>query len=186
MDTNYDPHMLQLYFQYGRLTAKTLGSLLSELGEMADIGAGIYGKHYAIPMHLPTLEIETARTGDSFKMTLGEGWLPSVSKGKNDDIVINIPKKLGIPLLIGYLLLRAAQMGLNLHNELLDDRIKQIELKLKQQELNKVMKSEHELVPQLLPKANITVKNLFQNEDIKIFQIYDIDIINRKGNGIKK
>jgi hypothetical protein len=59
-------------------------------------------------------------------------------------------------------------------------------LKLKEQELGKVMKTDGELVRELMPQATNTVKALIHNEDITVFQVYDIDIINRPDERRKK
>jgi hypothetical protein len=186
METQYDAHVLPVYLRYERLTAKTLGHLLNELGGIADFAAETYSRHCLIRVPLPMLEVETVRTGDSIKITFGEGWLPTVSTDKDNDIVINTPKKLGIPLLVGYLLLGAAEKTMNLHNEYLDGQLKRIELKLKEQELGKAMKPDSELVPELMPQATNTVKALVHNGDITVFQVYDIDIISRPDDRRKR
>lgn len=178
MDAAFDPHILPVYLRYNRLTARTLGHLLTDFGDIADTAAQAYGRQFAGLVHMPSLEIETAQTGDSIKFTLGEGWLPSISSDNNHDIVINTPRKLGIPLLVGYLMLSAAEKVLDIHSNILEDRIKQIELKLKQEELNKIMTLDHESAPQLLRQASGTLNTVFINQDITVFQLYDIDIIN--------
>jgi hypothetical protein len=187
METTYDAHIMPVYLQYDRLTAKTLGRLLNELGGMADFVSETYARHHLTRMPLPTLEVETICTGESIKLTFGEGWFPSVSMDKNNDIVINTPKKLGIPLLVGYLLIGAAEKALKLHNDFLDGHLKHIELELKQMELElkqheikKDLKMDSVLIPELIPQATNTVRALVQNTDITVLRIYDINIINRK------
>lgn len=185
MDITVDPHILPMYLQYERLTAKTLGQLLAGMGGIADSAAQMYGRHYATGMRMPSLEIDSAQTGESIKFTLGEGWLPSISADKDHDIVISTPRKLGIPLLVGYLMLSAAEKVLDIRSKCFDDQIKRIELKLKQQELNKIMKPNKEAVQQLLPLARDTVGTLTHNTDIRVFQVYDIDIVNVQQRGRK-
>lgn len=75
---------------------------------------------------------------------------------------------------------------MNLHNEYLDGQLKRIELKLKEQELGKAMKTDSELVPELMPQATNTVKALVHNADITVFQVYDIDIISRPDDRRKR
>ena len=177
MDITLDPHNLPIYLRYERLTAKTLGHLLAGMGGIGDSAAQIYGRHYAIGMRMPSLEIDSAQTGDSIKLTLGEGWLPSISADKDHDIVISVPRKLGIPLLVGYLMLSAAEKVLDVRSKCFDDQIKRIELKLKQQELSKVMTPDTKALPQLLPLARDTLGTISHNTDIKVFQVYGIDIL---------
>ena len=173
-----DPHILPVYIKYERLTAKSVGGLLSSWGTIADVFSRAYCTEFLIGERLiPTLEIDSVHTGDSIKFTFGEGWLPSLSKDSENDIIINVPKKLGIPLLIGYLTLSASQQVLDVQNTYLDNRIKQIELQLKQTEIDKIRESRFEESQKAMSQIKETVSQLIYNHNFVSINIYDIDII---------
>src|SRR6266581_3787664 len=86
----------------------------------------------------PELELVEVQTGESIKFKFTERALPSISSDKENDIVIGVPKKLGIPVLMGFLLLSAAEKALDMRNKYYDGQIKQIELQLKREEIDKI------------------------------------------------
>jgi hypothetical protein len=153
-----------------------LSSGLAALAEMAV--EGYYGVTGEDPTQFPTLEIESAHTGESIKFKFGEGWLPALSTDTTDDIVIEVPKRLGIPLVVGYLLLNGAKSALDLHNSCLDGRLKQIELQLKENELHEKLSGVRGAPDALQSKSVTIVNNLLQNRDYTSFVVYDIDILN--------
>ena len=174
-----EPHILPVYITYTRLTSTSLGYLLSSWGQIADHisenYADINGIKYTI---FPTLEIESVHTGDSIKFIFGEGWIPTITSDKNNDIVINIPKKIGIPLLIGYLMLSVASNTLDVYNKYLDLKLKQIELQLKKTEIRKIIEKKPFIVKELNHHALKIYNSIIENKDFKTFLIYDIDIKN--------
>lgn len=176
------PHSLQVYLGYRRLTTHSLGRFLSELGSVADISVRIYADTFALsPEGLPTLEVQAAHTDDSIKFTFGEGLLPSVTTDEQHDIVINIPKKLGIPLLVGYLLLNGASQALNVRNAYLDGRIKELDIQLKESEIRKALEKSPSVAQEVQHQATEVVDAIMRDKDYLKFVIYDIDVLQIPG-----
>ena len=103
------------------------------------------------------MELSEANTGDSIKFKFIERALPSISSDKENDIVIGVPKKLGIPVLMGFLLLSAADKAMDMRNKYYDGQIKQIELQLKQEEINKIRRGSEIKAPEELEKQSQTI-----------------------------
>jgi len=176
--TQVIPNTLDIYIKYERLTVRSLTDLCSGIAELADIVLDFYGNVTgSLPNQLPAIEIEEAHTGESIKIKFGEGWLPSVSSNEDDDIVIDVPKKLGIPLLLGYLLLNGVKATINMHSTYLDNQIKQVELQLKKNELQDKLSKSKKSSEVLQKKAVNVVNTIIQNNDYRSFVIYDIDIL---------
>lgn len=153
---------------------------------LAQISNGIVFAHAEIlrrrPQEFPAFEVLTVATGESIKFTFGEGWMPSVSSNENDDIVIDVPKKLGIPLMVGYLLLTGAQQSLDVYNTHLDNQIKAIELELKETELQKTLLSSKEHVAHLQHKGKEFVTVIQKNEIYQVFEVNGVSILGCRNN----
>lgn len=178
MATSYplSPDTLPLYIQYKRLTVRSLAQLYIGFAEVSERSIRLYAEAAGMrPDRLPTLELVTARTGDSVKFTFGEGWLLSISSSEEHDIIVDVPKKLGIPLLIGYLVLGGAKLVLDVRNAHLDTQIKQIELKLKKTELGKTLSPQ--TTAALSDQAAHVVYQIIDNRDFSSFVVYDVDIM---------
>lgn len=80
------------------------------------------------------LEIESINTGHSIKIKFKEGWNPEI-RFENNEIEVGVPKKLGVPAIILYLLLIGFQKSLTLSNQALDNQLKEYEIELKKIEL---------------------------------------------------
>jgi hypothetical protein len=175
-----DPHKLNVYLSYNRLTLKSFGKFCSIWGSIADEYSVQYQEIAGFQSDpSPTLEISTIHTGDSVKFTLGEGWLPKISSDENNDIIINTPKKIGIPILIGYLMLTACGKILDIQNKYLDNKIKQIEYELKKDELRyKTLEKSYEK-GELEYRSKEGMNTFIQNNDYNIIKIYDIEVLNR-------
>lgn len=173
-----DSHSLEVFIEYKQLTASSLGSFLHALGSVGDTAARSYADMLgARDLNLPMLLVDAADTSNSIKFTFGEGWLPGVSSNEEHDIVVNVPKKLGIPVLCGYLMLSCAEHLLQARNDYLDTRIKAVELQLKEAELQQVLGKKDELLPRLSRKLTASVREIMDNPDFNTFRIYDIDLI---------
>lgn len=178
MATSYplDPDSLPLYIQYKRLTVRSLAQLYQGFAEVSEHSIHFYSETAGVTLdRLPTLELVTAKTGDSIKFTFGEGFLPTISSNEEHDIIVNVPKKLGIPLLIGYLVLGGAKLVMGVQNAHLDTQIKQIELQLKKTELGKTLSSQ--ATGALNEQAAHVVHQVIENRDFTSFVVYDVDII---------
>lgn len=179
------PDTLPLYIQYERLTVRSLAQLYQGFAEIAEHSILLYAKAAGVkPNRLPTLELVTARTGDSIKFTFGEGLLPTISSNEEHDIIVNVPKKLGIPLLIGFLVLSGAKLVLDVRKAYLDTQIKEIELQLKKTELGRTLSSQ--ATGALSDKAANVVYQVIDNRDFNSFVVYDVDIMELRNNSERK
>lgn len=175
-------HSLELLLTYEQLRASTLGDFLGIIGHLADEVSERYSHEERIQTgRLPSLIIETANTGNSIKFKLGEGWLPQVSSDGENDIVISAPKKLAIPLLIGYLILWGAKSYFEIRKDALecdmkavDIQLKQAELQLKQAEVRKVVDGDRGMRSDLTKKADQAIQKLMDDKDIHSLKLYGI------------
>src|ERR1700674_4540650 len=88
------------------------------------------------------------------KFTHGRRAIPSMSSNKGCDVVIGVPKNLGIPVPTGVLLARPSDRARDMRNKYYDGQIKQIELQLKQEEINKIRHGGETRVPEELEKQS--------------------------------
>lgn len=188
---------LSIYIDYDRLRAKDFASYLLNLSIITTKIAEDYFSRFNDydGEELPSLDINTINTGNSIKLSFVEGWMPKISTNAEGDIVIGTPKKLGIPILVGYLIINIANGYQEFNNKRLDSKLKEIEIQLKQSELAKaisIKNSDHEQqnmrvltanyldnkIPEIKPVLLDTVKSILRNPDIKRFQINNIEIKN--------
>lgn len=187
---------LEIYISYERLKAKDLALYLHNLSIVADRVTEDYmlrfGDRHISSMDFPYLEVDSIHTGNSIKFTLTEGWKPSISSDEENDIVIGVPKKLGIPLVVGYLLITSAGQYQDIKMKSLDIQTREIELQLKKTELAKALtdnSNPNETYPfqpefylqSKVPEINTllldTVKNIIRNPDITKFKVNNVDIV---------
>src|SRR5438093_10454846 len=117
---------LEIYIDYDRLKAEDLAKLLSNLSFISTKIAEDYFSRFDDYQgeELPTLDIEAVNTGGSIKFKLVEGWKVKIKSDKEADIVVSIPKKLGLPIVIGYLLVSIANGYQDFRNKQLDNQLK--------------------------------------------------------------
>jgi hypothetical protein len=177
LDSQSQRDVLDLYLGYDRLTASALGRLLSGLGEMSLSAVQSYSDISGIVVTAPpALEVDTIRTGESVKFAFGEGWLPSIGSDAQNDVVIGVPKKLGIPFLIAYLLLNAASLSMGVQKDYLDIRIKEIELKLKTMEIQRVIQPDSSYRAALDDQAKDLLDSISHNPDYRVLKVNGVDI----------
>jgi hypothetical protein len=179
-----DPHRLDVFIEYERLRLTTAGELLVGCGQLGDAAVNTYSRVHGVSFDRPpALLIESAQTGNSIKFVFSESWLPRVSTDKDHDIIVGVPRKLGIPVFCGFLLLSSAKLVLDVENAYLDAQIKRVELQLKKTELQKSL----EKMPDGLKPTEQsidTVRRIVNDPDLKRFEIYGTDILAyRKRNG---
>jgi hypothetical protein len=175
---------LDVYISYGRLRLKSLVEFSSQLSDLVESIRVVHSEMAGIPIsQLSEFEIDTVHTGDSIKFKFRESWMPSISSNKESDIIVGIPKKLGIPLVIGWLLLTGAKQLMDIRNVQLDNELKSLEIKLKQSELQKTTLASHVAEEKLRSEAARTIVTIYQNLDFQKFEINGVTLFNRTGQG---
>lgn len=156
---------LDFYIEYEYLSSRDFGEILVASNSLSETAYRYYIESFrGMWAQPPVLELSQVHTGESIKFKFVERAVPSISSDKENDIVIGIPKKLGIPVLMGFLLLTAADKAMDMRNKYYDGQIKQIELQLKQEEINKIRGSHETKVPEELDKqAQVIVTSLLRN-----------------------
>ena len=185
---------LDIYIAFDRLKATDLAFCLEKFSLIAEkIAEDLFirsGK-YAEEGDFPILEIDSMHTGDSIKFSLVEGWKPTITNDKDGGLIIGMPKKMGIPLIVGFLLLKSAAMCQEVQNKYLDNEQKRIEIQLKQIELDeKIAKKKELLNPEKISFRVLdlqslvaeTTKKIIMNNDFKVFKINGVDIKNLRDN----
>jgi|ERR1043166_2259183 hypothetical protein len=175
-----DEETLNIYIAYQRLTARSFGDFSQALAQLGESIRSMHGDLSRTDLTLiPELEVVSVHTGESINFRFSEDWTPSVSMSRKGDIVIDVPKKIGIPLLVGYLLITAAEKVENFYNTHLDNQVKAVELQLKRTELSKTVlesnSARHKLTEDALRVVNIAI----QNNDFRTVEINGAIIMNR-------
>lgn len=191
---NLNNNILDVYISFDRLNAKDLAFFLNRITQINDKISEDYFIRFGNKFEwsdLPILEVESIYTGDSIKISLIEGWKPKISSDKHNDIVIGVPKNLGIPLVIGWLLITGASQYLDLRNKQLDNKLKEIEIQIKQSELNKLFRTENSETPIIsitsleknIPEVKTltldTIKVIAKNNDFTDFKVNGVSIKQR-------
>ncbi|MDR1201636.1 MAG: hypothetical protein LBL58_08420 [Tannerellaceae bacterium] len=178
------------------MKAKDLAYLLNNFSYISDkISEDYHNRIGSENTSTAFLEILSIHTGNSIKFSLTEGWIPTISSDKENDIIVNIPQKLGIPIVLGYLLISGANQYQEFRNKQLDNQIKEIELQLKKTELIKAITEEETInykekesiplniqnylnnkVPEVKIKVLDTLKFIYKNQDWEIVIINNIEI----------
>ncbi len=122
------------------------------------------------------LEIQSMNTGNSLHLKFNECWksLLNASNGQPDK---NTPIKLGIPVIINYLLLLGVQKLSGKKNETLNQQLKELELKLKEKKQGtKIMLNEFTLLIKLFHRvqqkqAQNIIEFLLNNANIYYVEI---------------
>ncbi|MCU7551223.1 hypothetical protein OCK74_19030 [Chitinophagaceae bacterium LB-8] len=187
---------LEIYIDYDRLKAHDVATLLSNLSFVSTKIAEDYFSRFDDYQgeDLPTLDIEAVNTGGSIKFIFVEGWKLKITNSEDADIVVGIPKKLGIPILIGYLFLYMANSYQDFKNTQLDNRLKEIEIQLKEVELSRALSFNNETekqdtfrlasyyidhkIPEIKPVLIDTIKSVLRNPDFTSFRVNDTEIKN--------
>lgn len=171
---------LDIYVSYERLTAVAFGEFARGIG---DIGDAIRNMHAELSgtavAFVPELEVESVHTGESITFKFSERWVPSVSMSRSGEIVIDVPRKIGIPLLVGYLFLTAAEKVEGLYNTHLDNQVKAIELQLKRTELQKTVMESSATRAKLQEEASRVLNVVIQNNDFHVVQVNGATIVSR-------
>ena len=183
---------LDIYIAYDRLKAADLARFLSNFSFIADRIAQDFFIRFDDYKDeaLPTLDISSIHTGESVKFSLKEGWLPKITTNDEGDIVVELPKKLGIPIVIGHLVVITAFGYQEYKNKQLDNAIKDAELQLKKIELAKalnpgpekmdtsvvILNYVEQKVPEIKPVLMDTVKTVLGNADIRSFRVNGVEI----------
>src|SRR5690606_33924719 len=98
-----------------------------------------YGRLYFPKFYYPfrnILEVQSIETGQSIRFKFKEGWKPDI-RIKKGELRIDIPKKIGIPVIVIYFLILSVQKYFELRNSILDIELKQLEIEMKRLEINR-------------------------------------------------
>jgi hypothetical protein len=125
------------------------------------------------------LEVQSIETGQSIRFRFKEGWKPSI-RIKKEELQIDVPKNLGVPIVIIYILLTSAQKIVELRNTILDNELKKLEIKMKELEIYKRIKDQSDLVN----KAENFVRLQRQADKIIEFLYYSNSINHVEINGL--
>jgi hypothetical protein len=175
-----DEETLKVYIAYQRLTARSFGDFSQAIAQLGQSVRRMHGELSRTDLALiPELELASIHTGESINFRFSEGWTPSVSMSRKGDIVIDVPRKIGIPLLVGYLLLTAAEKVEGLYNTHLDNEVKAVELQLKRTELNKTIMESNSARHKLTEDASHVLNIVIQNNDFRVVEVNGTTIINR-------
>ena len=132
---NADPNYLEIYIKYTSLDNTTLVSILNQIEIIKDELItnynfqhkliGEFTKEHSLQ---PTLDISLIHTGQSVVIRFRNGWFPKISIDRSD-LVIEVPKVIGICGLVLYSLYLGYDKVLDLENKRLDNQLKKQELK---------------------------------------------------------
>lgn len=169
---------LPIYIRYTELRVLDFGQLLISFDGLYEDAFGGYMDITGLSFtERPRFEICEIHTGDSIKFEFTEGWSPKVYSDDKHDIIIGAPKKIGIPLLVGFLLLSSVQKVLDVRNKHLDGRIKKLELRLKQAEISKLLsEKDSKRLLNLREKSDEITRKIAENKTFVNIKVYDVEI----------
>lgn len=176
---NFYDHELDIYFKYNILEVNKLIDILwnieSLYSKVLSITSPVYV--YKEKPFRNYLEVSSIKSGSSINFKLKEGWKPEFNVD-NGDLEIGIPKNLGVPAIVLFLLLTGIDKTVQIYNHALDAQIKRIELQLKENELsNKMLKTKEEKgIRSIQLQLNKTIKSFIYNPEITYFEINSIEI----------
>ncbi len=179
---------IEIYLRYLYLDTREIADLFEGLDRLYKrLLDNSYPVYYSEKYDAPFrnfLEIESINTGQSIRIRFKEGWKPEF-KVRKQELEIRIPKKLGIPAILLYLLLTGVQKTSDIYNDNLDGQIKELEIKLKQMELyEQIEKRERYRKPfKARPyqrQADETIKILINNQNIYYIEINGTTIKNEE------
>jgi len=133
---------IDLYIKYDQLDNSDVIELLSGLDRLHNEIVGqplsyYYGRPFFPEFYYPfrnILEVQSIETGQSIRFRFKEGWKPSI-RIRRKEVQIEVPRKIGIPLIVIYFLLEAASRYVEFRNQVLDNELKQLEIEMKKHEL---------------------------------------------------
>lgn len=133
---------IELYFKYRKLSTADMALLFKKLdvlfislvkrSYMTEKTAYLFYEENS--PHF--LELSNINTGNSINIKFKEGWKPSLDI-KKAELNVHVPVNLGIPVIIVYLMLGAAQKLMSIRNEYLDGELKNYELTVKEMKYNR-------------------------------------------------
>lgn len=133
---------IDIYIKYDQLDNSDVIELLSSLDRLHNEVVGqplsyFYERPFFPEFYYPfrnILEVQRIETGESIRFRFKEGWKPSIRIRKRE-LQIDVPRKIGIPLIVVYFLLIAAQRYAELQNQVLDNELKRLEIEMKKREI---------------------------------------------------
>ncbi|QOI98540.1 MAG: hypothetical protein HRU69_14065 [Flammeovirgaceae bacterium] len=127
------------------------------------------------------LEVQSINTGQSIRFRFKEGWKPNI-RIKKGELKIDVPRKLGIPILVLYFLLAGVQKVAELRNDILDNELKQLEIQMKKMEIYREIEDQRnsddkdEDFVRLQRQADKTIEFLYYNNSINHVEINGLTI----------
>ena len=127
------------------------------------------------------LEVQSIETGQSIRFRIKEGWKPNI-RIKKKELQIDVPRKLGIPIVVVYLLLTSVQKIAELRNEMLDNELKQLEIQMKKIEIYREIEDQRdsnnkdENFVRLQRQADKTIEFLYYSNSINHVEINGLTI----------
>jgi hypothetical protein len=165
-----------IYIGYTLLKATDFAKILDACDNIYDEILSAYSRLFNIDFveYRPVLKILEIKTGNSIIFRFSEGWLPTFSSTQ-ENIIVTVPRKLGIPLLISYLLLYSISQVIELRSKYLDMEIKKVELQLREHEIVTIL-NENDLTSNLQIKSDTVVDSLIKNHTFLEVRINGIQI----------
>jgi hypothetical protein len=162
-------HELHVYFKYKHLDASDLVDILSNFNKLHNkllsLSAPVYVHEDRAYRNF--VDVTSINTGDSINFKLKEGWRPEF-KIETGDLNVYVPKNLGIPALIFFLVLNTLQTSMGVYNSFQDMKLKTLELKIKELDLYKKLEEERRLrgTRSITQQVNKTVRFMVENPRI--------------------
>jgi hypothetical protein len=123
--------LMTIYIRFTHLDISVLAEFLGRLHAMHQTVVGVCGNTFAFPEHFKDevrsiLHIESVSSGNSMTLRIREGWAPRFQP-ETDDFLVDIPKALGVPAIIAYLLVSTIDKAVVSNSNFLDGTKKALE-----------------------------------------------------------
>ena len=173
---------LEFYFKYKYLEIETIIRLFKNIEQLHETimstTSKVYFNENTQQRFRNIIDLEEIHTGESIRIRFEEKWKIELNT-KNGDIEIVFPKKLGVPLIVAFFLFVSAQQVIGFYNDYLDSKLKELDIKLKQNELFQQMEERRRISPEFnraRHQARKTINYIIDNDDITFFQINGVTI----------
>jgi hypothetical protein len=126
--------LLTVYLRYTHLDITVFADIVRWISAIHQTIVGVCGNTFMISDLYKDgvrniLQFESVNTGTSMTLKIKEGWAPAFQR-ERDDFLVELPKTLGIPAIIAYLLVSAIDKMITSGNAFLDEKKKDLEAHL--------------------------------------------------------
>ncbi len=126
--------LLTIYLRYTHLDISVFADILHGIGKLHQTIVGVCNNTFMLSDLYKDgvrniLQFESINTGTSMTIKIKEGWAPAFQP-ERDDFLVELPKSLGMPTIIAYLLVSAIDKMITGGSHFIEEKKKDLEVEL--------------------------------------------------------